>query len=52
MIKELLQLVSLVCFSAIIIVEIICKFDEELIGSAVFGLFMLILIQMVIISVK
>ncbi|WP_179225367.1 hypothetical protein [Limosilactobacillus reuteri] len=52
MIKELLQLVSLVCFSAIIITEIICKFDEEFIGSAVFGLFMLILIQMVITSVR
>lgn len=52
MIKDLLKYIPLVCFTAIIIAEIICKFDEDLIGSAVFGLFMLILIQMIITSMQ
>lgn len=43
MIKDLLKYIPLVCFTAIIITEILCGFDRQMIGYAVFGLFVLLM---------
>ena len=43
MIKDLLKYIPLVCFTAIIITEILCGFDKHMIGYAVFGLFVLLM---------
>lgn len=43
MIDEILKNLPLICFTTIIIIEILCGFSYDMIGSAVFGLFILIL---------
>ena len=43
MIKDLLKYIPLLCFTAIIITEILCNFDKHMIGYAAFGLFVLLM---------
>lgn len=43
MIKKLLKHIPLICFTVIIVTEILCNFDKEMIGYAVFGLFVLLM---------
>lgn len=43
MMNDLLKYIPLVCFTAIIITEILCGFDKHVIGYAVFGLFILLM---------
>ena len=47
MIKELLKQLPLLCFTAIIIAEIACGFDKDMVGSAVFALFILLFMGMI-----
>lgn len=47
MIKDLLKYIPLVCFTAIIITELLCGFDKHMIGYAVFGLFILLLFKVI-----
>ena len=45
MIKDLIKTLPLLCFTAIITTELLCGFDRQMIGQAVFGLFILLLLR-------